>query len=198
MFLNLPSSGGYSDMSSPGFCSADNIMLLFSEHNNWLHTLLRRRLGNASDAADLAQDVFLRLLIKPRNFDTLAGARAYLGSMAQGMCIDLWRKKKIERVWLETLAAQPVPTVVSAEHCAIVLETLFQVDAMLQGLPEKVRTAFLMSQIGGSTYAKIATELSVSERMVKKYMAQAMLHCLHLEVEYLDALPAAEAGYDAP
>lgn len=69
---------------------------------------------------------------------------------------------------------------------------------MLQGLPEKVRTAFLMSQVGGSTYAKIATELSVSERMVKKYMAQAMLHCLRLEVEYLDALPAAEAGYDAP
>lgn len=185
-------------MSSPGFSSAENIVLLFSEHNNWLQKLLRRRLGNASDAADLAQDVFLRLLIKPRSFDTLVGARAYLGSMAQGMCIDLWRRKEIERVWLETLAAQPLSTAVSAEHCAIVLETLFQVDAMLQALPENVRAAFLMSQIGGLTYAKIAAELSVSERMVKKYMAQAMLHCLSLEVEYLDALPSAAVRYDEP
>ncbi|CAI2538381.1 Probable RNA polymerase sigma factor fecI [Serratia liquefaciens] len=183
-------------MSSAGFSSAENIEQLFSEHNNWLQKLLKRRLGNTNDASDLAQDVFLRLLIKPRNFDTLTGARAYLGSMAHGMCIDLWRRKEIERAWLETLAAQPLSTAVSAEHCAIVLETLFQVSAMLQALPEKVRTAFLMSQIGGQTYAKIAVELTISERMVKKYMAQAMLHCLSLEVEYLDALPATVISSD--
>lgn len=175
-------------MSSLGFGSAENIGLIFSEHHNWLQKLLRRRLGNASDAADLAQDVFLRLLLKPRHFDSLAGARAYLGAMAQGMCIDLWRRKELERVWLEALTVQPLPVAVSAEHCAIVLETLFQVDAMLRALPEKVRAAFVMSQIRGLTYAEIATALTVSERMVKKYMAQAMLHCLVLEVEYADAL----------
>ena len=173
-------------------------MLLFLAHNNWLQKLLKRRLGNANDAADLAQDVFLRLLIQPRCFDTLAAARAYLGSMAHGMCIDLWRRKEIERVWLDALAAQPLPTSVSAEHCAIVLETLFQVDAMLQDLPEKVRAAFLMSQIGGLTYAKIGVELAVSERMVKKYMAQAMLHCLSLEIEYLDALSTSAVSCDEP
>ncbi|MGE9552855.1 sigma-70 family RNA polymerase sigma factor [Erwinia amylovora] len=183
-------------MLSPGFSSAENATLLFSEHNNWLQKLLRRRLGNASDAADLAQDLFLRLLIKPRNFDSLAGARAYLGSMAHGMCVDLWRRKEIERVWLETVAAQPQPTAVSAEHCAIVLEALFQVDAMLQALPEKVRAAFLMAQIGGLTYMKIAVKLGVSERMVKKYMSQAMLHCLSHEIEYHDALPPAAVRFD--
>ncbi|MFD3232065.1 sigma-70 family RNA polymerase sigma factor [Rahnella sp. WP5] len=175
-------------MSSPCFGSAENIVLIFSEHHNWLQKLFRRRLGNASDAADLAQDVFLRLLIKPRNFDSLAGARAYLGAMAQGMCIDLWRRKEIERVWLETLNAQPMPVAVSAEHCAVVLETLFQVDTMLRALPVKVRTAFVMSQIRGLTYPEIAVELSVSVRMVKKYMAQAMLHCLILEVEHFGAI----------
>ncbi|BBI91798.1 RNA polymerase sigma factor sigma-70 family [Serratia symbiotica] len=180
-------------MSSPSFGSAENMVLIFSEHHNWLQKLLRRRLGNATDAADLAQDVFLRLLIKPRYFDSLAGARAYLGAMAQGMCIDLYRRKEIERVWLETLTAQPMPVAVSAEHCAIVLETLFQVDAMLRALPEKVRAAFVMSQIRRLTYAEIATELAVSEHMVKKYMARAMLHCLILKVEHLDAFNSASA-----
>ncbi|MFG1172227.1 sigma-70 family RNA polymerase sigma factor [Erwiniaceae bacterium CAU 1747] len=167
--------------------SAENIALMYSEHHNWLQTSLRRRLGNASDAADLAQDVFLRLLTHPRTFDSLTGARAYLGAMARGMCIDLWRRREIERLWLDTLSNQPQPVAVSAEHSAIVLETLFQVDAMLRTLPAKVRTAFVMSQIRGLTYPEIATELAVSVRMVKKYMAQAMLHCLVLEVEHRDA-----------
>ena len=60
------------------------------------------------------------------------------------------------------------------------VETLMQVEAMLARLPEKVRRAFLLSQLHGLTYAAIALEVGVSERMVKKYMAQAMLHCLTL------------------
>lgn len=38
---------------------------------------------------------YVRLLIKPRYFDILAGTHAYLGEMAQGMCIDLYRRKEI-------------------------------------------------------------------------------------------------------
>ncbi len=54
---------------------------------------------------------------------------------------------------------------------------------MLARLPAKASAAFLMSQLHGMTYAAIAAELGVSERMIKKYMAQAMLHCLLLVEE---------------
>jgi len=37
-----------------------------------------------------------------------------------------------------------------------------------------------MHQGDGSTYAEIALELCVSDRMVRKYVAQAMLQCLAL------------------
>lgn len=50
-----------------------------------------------------------------------------------------------------------------------------------QALPERVRRAFLLAQLDGLTYRQIGVELGVSERMVKKYMARAMLHCLNLE-----------------
>ena len=69
----------------------------------------------------------------------------------------------------------------SPESQALIVETLLRIDAMLTQLPQ--RSAFLMSQLHGMTYAAIATELGVSERMVKKYMAQAMLHCLMLVAE---------------
>ena len=48
-------------------------------------------------------------------------------------------------------------------------------------VPEKVRRAFLMAQLQGMPYREIAGTLGVSERMIKKYMAQAMLACLALE-----------------
>ncbi|MEC7475258.1 MAG: sigma factor-like helix-turn-helix DNA-binding protein, partial [Pseudomonadota bacterium] len=81
---------------------------------------------------------------------------------------------------LDALALQPEPVVPSPESQALIVETLLQIDAMLMRLPTRVRSAFLMSQLHGMTYAAIAAELGVSERMVKKYMSQAMLHCLML------------------
>ncbi|MDX5628309.1 MULTISPECIES: sigma-70 family RNA polymerase sigma factor [unclassified Brenneria] len=170
-------------MSSVPIDTAADINQLYHQHHGWLQGLLRKRLGDFCDAADLAQDVFLRLLIKPRQFDSHAGARAYLSVMAQGMCVDLWRRREIERVWLSSLANQPEIVALSAEYNNIILETLYQVDAMLRSLPEKVRAAFVMAQIQGLTYRNIAAQLGVSERMVKKYMAQAMLHCVLLEAE---------------
>ena len=59
-----------------------------------------------------------------------------------------------------------------------------QVDRMLASLSDKARRAFLMAQIHGLTYKEIAAELHVSDRMVKKYMAQAMLACIALDIAH--------------
>lgn len=42
--------------------SNDSVQTLYSDHHGWLHAWLRSKLGNAADAADLAQDTFVRLL----------------------------------------------------------------------------------------------------------------------------------------
>lgn len=157
---------------------------LYRDHQPWLHGLLRRRLGCADTAADLAQDAFLRLLRTPRRFDSAEGARAYLSHMARGLCVDHWRRLDIERAWREALAASAEARLPSAEHQAIVIETLCEIDAMLERLPERVATAFLASQLQGKPYRQIAEELGVSERMVKRYMAQAMFQCALIEAGF--------------
>lgn len=97
------------------------------------------------------------------------------------MLVNHWRRLAIERAYLESLAQQPERYAPSPEERALIVATLLEIDAMLQRLPGKVRDAFLMVQLEGLTYGQIATRLGVSERMVKKYMAQAMLHCLTLQ-----------------
>lgn len=154
-----------------------DLRTLYSEHHGWLYNWLQWRMGNAADAADLAQDTFLRIILKPAPGD-LRGTgetRAYLRTIAQGMCVDLWRRRQVEQAWLDTLAAQPEAVVPSEEHTAIVIETLMEIGALISRLGEKVQRAFFMAQIYGMRTAEIAQELGVSERMVQKYLSQAML-----------------------
>lgn len=101
--------------------------------------------------------------------------------MANGLCIDLWRRREVEQAWLAALAAHPEAAEPSPEHRAIVIETLCEVGAMLSRLPAKAASAFIFAQVHGMRYHEIAARLGVSERMVKKYMARAMLHCALIE-----------------
>lgn len=126
----------------------------------------------------------MRLLQTPRHLDSFDGARAYLSRMAKGLCVDHWRRLDIERAWQEALAANDGGHLPSLEHQHIVIETLCEIDRMLERLPEKVATAFIASQLQGKPYRQIAEELGVSERMVKKYMAQAMLQCALIEAGF--------------
>lgn len=104
-------------------------------------------MGNTADAADLAHDVFLRLILKPapRGFGSVGEARAYLRSMAQGMCINLWHRREIEQAWHDTLATRPQEFAPSAERQAMVLEALQEIGTMLMALPPKAARAFLMA-----------------------------------------------------
>lgn len=167
-------------MATEGMVRQQLVHRLYVDHQGWLNGWLRRQLGCSQKAADLAQDTFVRVLTKDQGLDALCEPRAYLHTIAKGLLINHWRRKQIEQAYLDALALQPERVTPSPESQALILETLMQIDAMLARLPHKVRRAFLLSQLHGMTYAAIAAELEVSERMVKKYMAQAMLHCLML------------------
>ncbi|EJM60034.1 RNA polymerase sigma factor, sigma-70 family [Pseudomonas sp. GM50] len=171
-------------MTIADFSSVQN---LYTCHHQWLYELLRRRLSNAMDAADLAHDTFMRVLKRPQAFDCDVRERSYLATIARGLCIDHWRRRQLEHAWLQTLAARPPDLQPSPEQRAIIVETLHEVDALLQRLPKRVSDAFILAQLHGMPYRLIASEIGVSERMVKKYLAQAMMHCAILEAE-LDGL----------
>lgn len=156
---------------------------LYVANHSWVQQWLTRRLGNASDAAELAQDVFVRLLAQPREFDSDTHARAWLSRVSLHLCVDFWRRKQLERAWLDALAQVPESHWPSQEHQAIILETLGQLQDLLERLPPKVAEAFSLSQLHGMGYREIGERLGISERTVTKYIAQAMFHCALLEAE---------------
>lgn len=158
------------------------VQTLYSTHHNWLNTWLRSRLGNAADAADLAQDTFVRLLQKTERFE-LKAPRAFLRTIARGLVIDHWRREEVERAYLESIAHLPEALAPSTEARALVLELLEAIARLLDGLKPKVRKAFLLSQCDGLAYKQIAQQMGVSIRSVERYIAEALYHCYVLRYE---------------
>lgn len=166
---------------------------LYSDHHGWLHGWLRKKVGCGFDAADLAHDTFLRVLTSPR-LDEIREPRAFLTTVAHGVMVNFLRRRDLERAYLEALVDQPEAVAPSPEERAIIVETLLEIDIMLKGLGPKVRQAFLLSQLQGLRYAEIAERLGVSVSMIKKYMLQAITHCMGLQREPLLMSDSSMAG----
>lgn len=150
---------------------------LYAQHHGWLRGWLLRRLGHAGDAADFAQDTYLRVIESRTALAEIREPRAFLTTVAKRVVANHLRHREIERAYLETLAHMPQALAPSPEDRAIVLETLQEIDTLLDGLPPKVRTAFLWAQLDGMPYAEIAERMGVSLSSVKQYMARAIRHC---------------------
>ncbi len=159
-----------------------DIAQLYVEHHSWLQGWLCQRVWCRSDAADLAQDTFVRLLrpaSAPREPD-LRQPRAYLATIARRLMLNLHRRRSVEEAWLHTLAQLPEALAPSVEEQWLIREALQALDTMLHGLPSAVRRAFLLSQLEGHTYVEIAEMLNVTVRTVQRYLTQAMEQCMLL------------------
>jgi len=127
----------------------------------------------------MAQDTFVRVLVRDEPVSNCA-PKAFLSTIARGLVIDHWRRSALEKAYLDALAQIPEQLYPSAEEHHQTLQTLEQIAALLDGLKAKVRTAFLLYQLGGMTHAQIAKQLGVSSRTVERHVADALFHCYQL------------------
>ncbi|MBF8748760.1 sigma-70 family RNA polymerase sigma factor [Pseudomonas putida] len=160
----------------------DSVHTLYSHHHGWLHNWLRSKLGNAADAADLAQDTFVRLLQRREALE-LSAPRAFLRTVARGLVIDHWRREELHRAYLEALAQVPEDQAPSVETRELLLELLERIARLLDGLKPKVRRAFLLAQCDGLSHKQIAEHMGISLRSVERYVADALYHCYLLRYE---------------
>ena len=153
---------------------------LYREHNGWLRGWLRKRLNDSADAADLAQDTFVRVLLA-RSAGGLREPRHYLATIARGLVIDLYRRRSLEQAYLEALAQRPEAYEPSAEDRALILDSLLAIDRLLDGLGARTRAIFLAVQLDGLSYEKAAERVGVSVSTVRKHLARGLMHCLLLD-----------------
>lgn len=157
--------------------NTDPIATLYTDHHGWLLGWLRGRLGCGQQAADVAQDTFVRLLGQRRALD-FQTPRALLTHIAKGLVIDHWRRQEVERAYLDAIAHLPEPQTPSPETRLLILETLCRIEAMLAGMPARTREIFLLAQLDGLSYPEVAGRVDVSLATVKRHMREGFIACL--------------------
>lgn len=152
---------------------------LYADHHGWLYGWLRKKMGCAHNAADVAHDTFLRIIASRDALFGIQEPRAYLTTTAKRLLVDRARRQLIEQAYLAelALASESLPGYPSPEETLATLQALERVGEALHRLAANAREAFLMHYLDGCTHAVIAQHLGVSTRMVQKYLVQALLHC---------------------
>ena len=158
----------------------DRVETLYVDHHGWLRLWLRRRLGCADQAADLAHDTFMSILLArgATAGEAVREPRAFLSTVARRLMANQHRRQLLESSYLEMLVALPEAVTPPPEVRLQALETLQQVDRVLDGLPSRVREAFLLAHLEALSYAEIAQRLGVSMSSVKQYLTRANRECL--------------------
>jgi RNA polymerase sigma-70 factor, ECF subfamily len=125
---------------------------------------LRRLLGDAGVAEDVAQETFLRVFRRLPTFAFEAKFSTWVFQIARNAGVDELRSVR-RRIRLASLT-RPPPAVGMPEARA-------EIDAALASLPVDLREAILLIEVLGLRYREVARVLGVPEGTVKSRVSSA-------------------------
>jgi RNA polymerase sigma factor (sigma-70 family) len=152
---------------------------LFAEQGAALQAFLSRRVRRPADAAELAQEVYVRML-RVADMATIRNPEAYLYTVASNLAKEHSRQQPADSRVLDV--ADPVIQEQLAELPAFggqidTEQRIARLREVLKQLPPKCHAAVVLQYWHGLSYEEIALRLGISTHMVKKYLSQALVHC---------------------
>ncbi len=150
------------------------VQALYQQNQSALLRFLRFRLGDSSEAEDIAQDAYHNL-IRSESTERLENPRAYLFQTAANLALNRIRKLRRHTNYQQLTEADRESQVVPAPEQSVLAEQdLERIEEVLQNLPEKCRQAFILSRVHHYSYRQISEELDVAVSTVEKYLIRAL------------------------
>jgi RNA polymerase sigma factor (sigma-70 family) len=128
--------------------------------------------GSRPDAEDVLQDVFLRAYAALRDDDRPVTLRAWLYRVAHNRCVDHLRRPVPAAAEVYELSRTPVHDPPDETERREDLRRLVQ---DVQRLPEQQRSALLMREMDGLSYAELADALRTSIPAIKSLLVRARI-----------------------
>ena len=152
---------------------------LFAEHRRALQTFFYRRIRTKSDAPDLAQEVYVRML-RVNDIDAIRNPERYLYTVASNLVkeyavLDRWQARGVDLD--EASIQQRLGELPTIDGQLDVAERVARLRTVLAQLSPKCRAAVILQYRHALSYQEIGERLNVSPHMVKKYLAQGLAHC---------------------
>ena len=152
---------------------------LFAEHRAALKAFFYRRVRTKSDANDLAQEVYARML-QLSDLEAVCNPEAYLYTVASNLFREycFLQRNPSRTVDIDDVSAQAqVAETLGFDEQVDQERRVSRLREVLAQLSPKCRAAVIMQYHYHLSYQEIGSRLGVSPHMVKKYLAQALSHC---------------------
>lgn len=145
------------------------------------------RLGDASDAEEVAQDAFSQYL-RVREKGIVLLPYALLKKIALNLATDRVRQnisrrnreaKWTEARFLEASADTNLQTIPATQERSIeTAESMARVVTALKELSKPVRTAFILNKYYGMTQKEVALKMGLSTSTIEKHIMKSMRHLI--------------------
>lgn len=154
-------------------------------HGEWLASLAKhytpalrrffeRKLSCKSDAADLAQDVFMRLS-RMQSAETIEKPENYLFKIASNVLRDHYRRKAVRQSYARSLLTEdPGDHELSPADIIEGRDAIRELEHILRAMPVRTCDIFVLRMLEGRTTADVASSLGISTRAVEKHYAKAL------------------------
>jgi RNA polymerase sigma-70 factor (ECF subfamily) len=152
---------------------------LFGEHRTALQMFFRQRIRTKADAADLAQEVYLRML-RIRDPEAIRNPVHYLYTVASNLAKEhaVLERRQASGIDIdEAPAFEQLETLPEFDGELDTAQRIARLGIVLQQLRPKCRAAMELRFTHGLSFREIAVHLEVSPQMAKKYVAQGLSHC---------------------
>lgn len=166
--------------------------LLVERHSHRVLNIAFQFTGRREEAEDLAQEIFLRVYRSLRRFDLSTSFLPWLVRVSRNLCIDEYRSRAREKASL--LGEEPDPER-TPDHRPGPLRDLEEkeleetVRRGLEKLSGELRTALILRDLQGLSYAEIAEALELPEGTVK-----SRIHRGRLELAQILSREPAQGG----
>lgn len=171
---------------------AEAFALIVDAYQNRVFGFVRRMVGDRDEAADLAQEVFIRAYQSFARFDGRSSLRTWLFRIAHNLCVDRARRlgrtpdsTSLDRNPEEESHFELPDTRWDPETLVLNEELMVIVEEALHTMSDKLRTVLLLHDREDFAYDEIAQTLDVPIGTVKSRLFLARAHLQKVVGEYL-------------
>lgn len=167
--------------------SEDAFAILIAQYHQPLYSLIARSLNDPADAADITQEVFIKVFRSIRSFHGESSLRTWLYRIALHEASNQrrwWSRHKKRELTIDSpcepeddghglsLSATLADDGISPFDYTAQSQVREQVEAALRQLPEVFRTVVVLREIEGFSYEEIAEILNVNLGTVKSRLTR--------------------------